>query len=135
MAVAQKYPTGSTVIVAGWTNPSDAYTFNNTYAYSETDNAEQEYNGYGLNVAGNEVIDKVYAVLKWKTLVTVDTTGDSATGTCTLRVYDGSTWQNYQVTAQAYNCTTINDESFSIPCNVTQSLSKWGESFQFPGFR
>jgi hypothetical protein len=49
--------------------------------------------------------------LKWKASVTTVNQGDTATGTCTVRVYNGSTWQNYQVTAQAFSVSTANDES------------------------
>ncbi len=114
MPTIQKYPVTTTLIVAGWTNPTNAYVFDNAYAYSETDAAEQEYDGYGILLTGVEVIDKVCVLIKSKTTLTSDVTGDTATATCTLRVYDGSSWQNYQVTAKAYSCTTINDESFTV---------------------
>ena len=112
MPVIEKGAQSTSVVAAGWVTPENAFRFDNAFAYSETDLAEQEYD-YGAFLKGNEVIDKVFARLKWKSLLTSLTTGDTATVTCTLRVYDGSTWQNYQVTAKSYNCTTINDESFT----------------------
>ena len=144
MPTIEKAPTSTTIIVAGWIDPTNAYAFDNAFTYSETDTAEQEYNGYSAlpNILqGVEVIDKVYARLKWKTLLTNDTIGDTATATCTLRVYDGSTWQNYQVTAKSYTCTTINDESFTdsegddtnttVNIDVTahiNTLNKWNNA-------
>lgn len=111
MTVAQKFPASTAVVAAGWTNPTDAYSFDNTYAYSETTAAEQEYGGYGFDVPGNEVIDKVYAVIKWFSTVTTVVQGDAANFTCSIEVYDGSTWQTYQVTAENFAVSTANDES------------------------
>jgi len=112
MPVLEKYPSATSAVVAGWTNPTNAYAFDNTYAYSETTTAEQEYSGYGNFLTGVEVIDKVFIHLKWKSTITTVNQGDTATGTCTIRVYDGATWQNYQVTAQDLAVSTANDESF-----------------------
>lgn len=111
MPIIEKYPTNTAVIAAGWTNPTNAYTFNNTYAYSETDNAEQEYAGYDFSITGNEVIDKIYVSLKWTASVTTVIQGDAATFTGSIKVYDGSTWQTYQVTAGNFAVSTANDES------------------------
>lgn len=144
MPIIEKRPTSTTVVVAGWIDPTNVYAFDNAFAYSETNLAEQEYDGYSAlpNILqGVEVIDKVYARLKWKTLLTNDTIGDTASATCTLRIYDGSTWQNYQVTAKSYTCTTTNDESFTdsegddtnIATNIDvtshiNTLNKWNSA-------
>ena len=102
---------GDTFYLGAWINPEDAYSFNNTYTYSETDTAEQEYDGYIFDIAGNEVIDKVYAVLKWTSRVTTVVQGDTASFVCSIKIYNGSTWQTYQVTAEAFDVSTANDES------------------------
>ena len=104
---------GDTYLLGGWVNPTDAYTFNNTFAYSETDTAEQEY-AYSNFLTGNEIIDKVFVRIKWKSTITGVNTGDTAAGTCSIKVYDGSTWATYQVTAQDYAVSTISDESLVI---------------------
>lgn len=114
MPVIERNPTVTTVIVAGWQDPTNAYAFDNAFAYTETDVSNQEYSGYGVGLSGVEEIDKVLIRLKWKTTVTAVISGDTATTTCTLRVYNGSTWQDYQVTAQDYACSTVNDESFVL---------------------
>lgn len=111
MTVTQKYPSSTAIVAAGWTNPTDAYSFNNTYAYSETAAAEQEYADYGFAVPGNEIIEKVYAVIKWFSTVTTVVQGDAANFTCSIEVYDGSTWQTYQVTKETFAVSTANDES------------------------
>jgi hypothetical protein len=112
MPVSECFPTATAVIVAGWTTPANAYAFDNAYTYSETTTAEQEYLGYYGMPAGTEIIDKVFIRLKWKSTITTLNQGDTATGVCTLNVYNGATWQSYQVTTQVLSVTTVNDESF-----------------------
>ncbi len=101
-------PSSTTLIAAGWTDPTNGYLFDDAYTYSETDNAEQEYDGYGT-VYGE--IDKVFVKLKSKTRVTTVVQGDTATATCTLKVYNGTSWATYQVSAVDFAVSTANDES------------------------
>jgi len=112
MPATECLPTSTSVIVAGWTNPTNAYLFDNAFAYSETTTAEQEYAGYYGMPAGTEIIDKVFIRLKWKSTITTLNQGDTATAVSTVKVYNGSTWQSYQVTTQVLAVSTANDESF-----------------------
>jgi len=97
-----------------WVNPTNAYSFNNSYAHAETTGAEQEYYNYHVGLMGNQVLDKVFVCLKWIAKVSTVVLGDTATGTCVVRVHNGSTWLNFQVTAQDYACSTGNDETFYV---------------------
>ena len=114
MPFIEKFPASTSVVTAGWTNPTNAYTFNNSLTYTETNTACQQYDGYSIPLTGNEVIDKVLVRLKTKTSLTTVAVGDTAVSYCNIQVYDGSTWTEYQIMAHDYTCTTANDESFSI---------------------
>lgn len=115
MPVFQRVPTSTAVVAAGWVNPTNAYAFDNTYAYSETNLAEQsfDYRSFAQALGGTETIDKVFVRLKWNYKLTGINVGDDATVTFSIKVYDGSTWTTYQVTAATFSCTTANDESFT----------------------
>ncbi len=103
---------GDTYIIGGWVNPTNAYVYDNTYTSATTNNAEQSYD-YGGFLSGVEVIDKVFVKVKYNTVLAAVLGGDNATVTFSVKIYDGSTWTTYQVTALVYACTTINGESFS----------------------
>lgn len=106
-------PNSRTLISAGWTNPANAYLFNGSYTYSETDNAEEEYDGYNFPLTGNEVIDRVFVKIKDQRKVTTVVQGDGSGHEGYIRVYNGSAWTNYQVTADDFAVTTANDESLT----------------------
>jgi len=115
MPVFERVPTSTAVVAAGWVNPTNAYAFDNNYAYSETNNAEQsyDYKSFLQALGGTETIDKVFVRFKWIYKLTGVATGDDATVTFSIKVYDGSTWTTYQVAAATFNCTTFNDEDFT----------------------
>jgi len=114
MPISTRFATATAVVAAGWTDPTYAMRFDNSYAYSETNNAEQTYSGYNLNLTGTETLDKVFARIKYTSKVTTVLQGDDSTSTMTLRVYNGSTWQNYQITKQVFSVSTIpNAESLT----------------------
>ncbi len=120
----QKYPSTTTLIAAGWTDPTNGYTFNNQLTYAETDLAEQEYDGYGFDVTqiGTGTIDKVLALIKYTTSLTKIGAGDSSTVICYIRIYNGSSWQNYQVTSETYvNNTPLVDEQPTITTGDTSN--------------
>ena len=71
-------PTSRTQIAAGWVNPLNGYAFDVAYTYAETDNAEEEYDGYTFPLTGNEVIDKVFIKIHERRKVTTVIQGDSA---------------------------------------------------------
>ena len=106
-------PTSRTQIAAGWVDPLNGYAFDVAYTYAETDNAEEEYDGYTFPLTGNEVIDKVFIKIHERRKVTTVIQGDSASWRGIIRVYDGSSWTNYQVTEDAFDVTTANDESLT----------------------
>ena len=106
-------PISTAVVAAGWQDPTNAYAFDNSYAYSETSTAEQSYD-YQAALTGSEVIDKVFARIKYIPKLTGVLTGDDATLTFTLKVYDGSTWTNFQVAKLVYAVTTASDESLTV---------------------
>lgn len=87
--------------------------FDGTYAYSETDDAEQEYDGYKFPLGGVEILDKVFVKIKDLRNLTTVVQGDTAGFEGTVRVYDGSSWTNYQVTADDFAVSTGNDESLT----------------------
>lgn len=107
MPTIEAFPTGTAVVVAGWTNPEYAYRTDNTYATSSTDTAEQAYTGFAnpfKALGGAETIDKVFVKIKHYIAYTKAPagTGDSATATASIKVYDGSSWTTYQITALTY---------------------------------
>ena len=112
MPSLERLPISTTQVVAGWTNPTRCYIFNNSYANSTTNLAEQTYDYLPL-LTGAEVIDKVFVKLEYYYLLTGVNLGDDATITFSIKVYDGSTWTTYQVSANTFALSTANDESFT----------------------
>lgn len=115
MPVFERVPTSTAVVVAGWASPTNAYKFDNAYTTSQTNLAEQsyDYRPFSQALGGTETIDKVFVKIKWYYRLQGILTGDDATITFNIKVYDGSTWTTYQITAATFNCTTANDESFT----------------------
>lgn len=81
--VVTKNPTSTATIVAGWTNPQNAYASDNARASANIENAEQEYGGYGFAVPENATINKVEVGLEGYT---------SAGEQLDVKIYDGSSW-------------------------------------------
>jgi hypothetical protein len=116
LPVIEHLPVSTTVVAAGWNNPTRCYLFNNTYANSTTNNAEQtyDYNAFSPRpLGGQEVLDKVFVKLEYYYLLTGVAVGDDATLTFSVKVYDGSSWTTYQITKNTFACTTVSDESFT----------------------
>lgn len=113
MPTWETHATSTTAIAAGWTNPTNAYVFDGSYAYSETDDAEQEYTGYKFPLGGVEIIDKVFIKLKDLRNLTTIVQGDAASFEGSIKVYDGSSWTTYQITADDFAVSTANDESLT----------------------
>jgi len=59
MATETKSPTSTSVIVAGWTNPTYAYSSDNNRTTTRTEFAEQKYSDYGFSIPDNATITKV----------------------------------------------------------------------------
>jgi len=83
-------PSSTSMIVSGWNYPSNAYSSDNYRTYTSTDDAEQEYAGYGINIPSNAIIDKVYLGVEG---YTSDTTNEQLT----VRIYDGSSWYDWVI--------------------------------------
>jgi hypothetical protein len=49
--VVTKFPTTTTTIVAGWTNPTNAYAEDGVNTYSSTNGAEQKYGGWNFTTS------------------------------------------------------------------------------------
>jgi len=116
MPVAERAPISTTVVAAGWNNPTRCYNFDNNYADSTTNNAEQtfDYKAFSPTIlGGQETLDKVFVKIKWYYKLTGLLTGDDCNITFTVKVYDGSSWTSYTVGYSVFNCTTANDESFT----------------------
>lgn len=116
MPTLERTPISTTLVVAGWNNPTRAYAFNNSYANSTTNNAEQTYGYQSFSprpLSGQETIDKVFVKLEYYYLLTGVNVGDNTTLTFSIKVYDGTSWTTYQITKAIFACTTANDESFT----------------------
>lgn len=106
---------GDTYLLGEWVSPRNALRLDVAYASTSIDTAEQKYSGYNIRLGGNEKIDKVIALIKHYISIAKTGAGDSAEVTCTLRVYDGSSWQNYQITNLVYsNATPATDEQLTV---------------------
>jgi len=99
-----------------WQSATNLRSFNGANAHAETDNAEVECSNYYLGSAfgGSERLDKVFVRIRFTSRFTIDGDGDDCSFKGYIRVYDGSSWQNYQVTADVYACTTVNAEDFTV---------------------
>jgi len=116
MPYREHTPISTTLVVAGWNNPTRCYRFNNSYANSTTNNAEQTYDYHPYSpspLGGQEILDRVFVKLEYYYLITGVNVGDDATLTFSIKVYDGSSWTTYQVTKATFALTTANDESFT----------------------
>ncbi len=112
MPYQEQFPVSTAIVTAGWNNPTRIYIEDNSYATSSTDTAEQSYDYNPFDI-GSGILDKVFVKIKYYSLLTIVNTGDTGSITFIIRVYDGTTWTNYQVTALTYACTTANDESLT----------------------
>ncbi len=101
MPTLERFPISTAVVVAGWANPTNAYTVDNSYTTTSTNNAEQSYD-YNEFLTGVEEIDKVVILIKY--IYRIDGLNSGANATCTfsIKVYDGSSWTTYQVIATSY---------------------------------
>ena len=59
MPTETKSPSTNTQINSGWNNPAYAYESDNNRANTSTDNAEQEYGGYGFNIPEENIIESL----------------------------------------------------------------------------
>ena len=91
-ATAKKSPSSTSAVVAGWTNPTDAYSSDNSYASTSTADAAQQYGGYGFSIPGG------YEILWVQVGYEAYTAGDDG-----IRIscsWDGgTTWATEQVDA------------------------------------
>ena len=140
MPVIEKGAQSTSVVAAGWTDPTNAFRFDDSLAYTETDNAEQEYAGFGIKLAGTETIDKVFVKVKHTTKVTTIAVATAATFICYIKVYNGSTWQTYQVTSESYTRSTPNtnktgtadaggDATHTVDAERTEAEDFWNDSY------
>ncbi len=81
--VVTRNPTSTTTIVAGWANPQNAYTSDNSRTSTSIENAEQEYSEYGFAIPENATVNKVEVGLEGYT---------SAGELLDVKIYDGSSW-------------------------------------------
>ncbi len=58
-SVIEKFPTSTSVVVAGWNYPENAYAEDGNSTESYTNNAQQEYADFGFNFNATNTIDKV----------------------------------------------------------------------------
>jgi len=63
----------TTTINSGWTNPTYVYSSDNLRAYTSTNNAEQEYSGYGFDIPSNAQNIQVYVGIEGYTTDTSET--------------------------------------------------------------
>jgi hypothetical protein len=92
MPTETRSPTQTTTIVAGWSNPTYAYSSNDQRTDTGTDQAEQEYSGYGFSVPSGAVINKIEVGIEgYCTSPGVDL--------LTVKTWDGSSWFSLDATA------------------------------------
>jgi len=85
-----KNPSSTAVIVAGWANPTYAYTLNTQYTTTYTDLAEQEYAGYGFTLTSGSAVNQV--------IVKIQAYSNAPTSEhLTAEVWDGTSWHTYAV--------------------------------------
>lgn len=84
MPTEQKSPTTTTVVVAGWNNPANAYSSDDQRASSSQDGAIQEYNGYGFSVPSDQIINQV--------IVKVEGYLGANRDNVYVSIYDGASW-------------------------------------------
>jgi len=85
-------------ITSGWVNPTYTYVSDNNWTYSDTDNAEQEYAGYGFNFTEQHVIKEVYVGVEGYTT-------NAENETLEVAVWNGSVWISH--TAEDYSTETM----------------------------
>ena len=91
--VITKSPSSTRTIVSGWNYPTRAYTSDNSRTYSSTNNAEQEYAGYGFNIPSGATIEKVEVGAEWYTTSASDET-------FYVKVLKGGSWYTYTLPDQ-----------------------------------
>ena len=91
-------PSSTTTIVSGWNNPTNVYSSDDNRAYSSTDEAEQEYSGYDINIPSEATIKGVYVGVEGYTT-------DASNEELFVYLWDGNVW--YGVTAHDYSGETL----------------------------
>jgi len=126
--VVTKFPTTTTTIVAGWTNPTYAYTEDGNCAYSSTNGAEQKYGGWNFttnDIPSGSTITKVEMGAKhyevnpsgyyhYTRLKYVSSSGSSITLTLTQR--STLTWDWCDITSyeSSWDLTKLNNADVRI---------------------
>jgi hypothetical protein len=83
-----KAPTASASVVAGWTNPGNVYSSNNTYATATTLAAVMVAKGFGFTIPASSRIDGIKISVEGKSASTYPTTSKYITASPTK---DGTT--------------------------------------------
>jgi len=133
--VVTKFPTTTTVIVAGWTNPTNAYAEDGVNAYSSTDGAEQKYGGWnfttndipdGSTITKVEIGCKHYEVdpsdyYQYTSLKYVRSIGLSVT--LSLEKRSSLTWDYWDITSyeSSWDLTKLNNADVRIICTLVSA--------------
>ena len=143
--VVTKFPTTTTAIVAGWTNPENAYAEDGVNAYSSTNGAEQKYGGWNFtesDIPPGSIISAVklgakhyeappsgyvdYTVLKY-----VNSAGTASTLQLTTRT--ALTWDWFDITSyeSSWDLTKLNNADCRIIMQESMSGGCFSENAYF----
>jgi hypothetical protein len=124
MSTVVKFPTTTTTIVSGWTNPTNAYAEDGVNTYSSTDDAEQKYGGWnfttadipaGAQITKVEMGAKHYEDTDWYTsLKYVTSAGSSYTYQLTARTTLTWDWVDITSLESAWDLTKLNNADVRI---------------------
>lgn len=122
--VKTKQPSTTTTIVAGWTNPTNAYVEDGLCTYSSTDDAEQEYGGWNWttnDIPAGSTITKVefgakhYETTDWYTVLKVINSSNlSLSWSLTQRSTLTWDWVDVTIAESTWDLNKLNNDKWRI---------------------
>lgn len=92
-SILEKFPTETSVVVAGWGSPTNAYARDDLFTNATSKGEEQEYSGFGFSLT-TETIESVYMNVRYYSYSYFTDMSDDGVFLYE-RLYDGSTWFEY----------------------------------------
>lgn len=95
-SVVEKFPTETTLIFAGWTNPTSAYAHDESPTYAVDGYCEQEYSGFNFNFNETDTVEKIlmgFSIMQ----CSMYALSEYAEFYFDIKIWNGSAWFNNYV--------------------------------------
>jgi len=108
-------PSSYVQVAGAWSSPQEAYTSNDGYAYTGTNNSEIEYAGYGINIPSAATSIQVYVGIE-------SYTSNDLNDDLFVKIYNGSFWSSeFQATDKSADDDVVEWLDFTSSFSWTPS--------------